>query len=198
MIRHIARNLVALFVFCSTAAFAGAQDPGSYCKDAIARASRIGRATNGKVDDIYRLGSCGRDGYRMVGDLLLANRGSHDTGFLNQLLSFVSGPDGLVLLDPLLTVVDDRQATPEARIRAMIGLIQLQSGSNAIRFEDLSDGIEKTTCGSGRNITDQGGHPKTTAADDVRIRAVARRIRADSTAPMEVHTGAACLGGGYK
>jgi hypothetical protein len=42
----------------------------------------------------------------------------------------------------------------------MIGLIQLQSGSNAIRFEDLSDGIEKTSCGSGRIVTDRalGSH----------------------------------------
>jgi hypothetical protein len=103
----------------------------------------------------------------------------------------------MVLLDPLLTVVEDRQATPEARIRAMIGLIELHSGTSAIRLEDLSDGIEKTSCGSGRMVTDQGGHPKTTPADDVRIRVVARRIRADSTAPPEVRTGAACLGGGY-
>jgi len=130
-----------------------------------------------------------------VGELFVRARGSHDTGFLHQLLSFVSGGDGLLLLDPLLTVAEDRQATAEARVTAMVGLIQLQSGVNAITFHDLSVGIENTTCGVGRMVTDQGGHPKTTAADAARVVAVAKRIRADPTAPMEVRTGAMCLGG---
>ena len=77
----------------------------------------------------------------------------------------------------------------------MIGLIQLQSGVNAITVHDLSVGIENTACGVGRMVTDQGGHPKTTSADSARIISVAKEIRADPSAPMEVRTGAACLGG---
>ena len=188
-------TLFAVVALCSTAASSEAQDPETFCRHAISRAKALSPSTRGVSEDLYRLPSCGRDGYQAAGELFSRARVSHDTSFLNQLLSFVSGSDGLLLLDPLLTVAADRRATTEARVTAMVGLIQLQSGVNAITFHDLSVGMEKTTCGVGRMVTDQGGHPKTTSADSVRVVAVAKQIRADPTAPMEMRTGAACLGG---
>jgi len=161
----------------------------------LVRARAISASTRGVSEDLYRLPSCGREGYQAAGELFSRARVSHDTSFLRQLLRFVSGGDGLLLLDPLLTVAEDRRATTEARVTAMVGLIQLQSGVNAITFHDLSVGTENTTCGVGRMVTDQGGHPKTTSADSARIVAIAKQIRADPTAPVEVRTGAVCLGG---
>ena len=196
MLRHTAEMFLAAILSCGALSSVRAQDPESYCSEAIARARAVSPpATRGPSDAVYRLGSCGRQGYQVVGQVFLASRGSHDTGLLHQLLSFASAGDGLLLLDPFLTVAEDRQASSEARITAMIGLIQLQSGWNSITFHDLSVGIDQTTCGAGRSLTDQGGHPKTGPADSARVVAVAKRIRADLTAPMEVRTGAACLGG---
>jgi len=195
MIRCIPQILLAVFALCSTAVSSEAQDSEAYCRDAISRAKALSPSTRGVSEDLYRLGSCGRDGYRAAGEVFSRARISHDPGFLHQLLEFVSGGDGLLFLDPLLSVAADRGATTEARVTAMVGLIQLQSGVNAITFHDLSVGIENTTCGVGRLITDRGGHPKSTSADSARIVAVAKQIRADPTAPMEVRTGAACLGG---
>ena len=195
MIRRVPQILLAVFALSGAAVSSEAQDPEAYCRDAISRARALSPSTRGVSEDLYRLPSCGREGYQVAGELFSRARGSHDTGFLHQLLEFVSGSGGLLLLDPLLAVAEDRQATTEARVTAMVGLIQLHSGVNAITFHDLSVGMENTTCGVGRMITDQGGHPKTTAADDARVVAVAKRIRADSTAPMEVRTGAMCLGG---
>ena len=47
---------------------------------------------------------------------------------------------GLLFLGPLLSVAADKGATTEARVTAIVGLIQLQSGVNAITFRDLSVG----------------------------------------------------------
>jgi hypothetical protein len=195
MVRCIPQILLAVVALCSTAVSSKAQDPEAYCRDAISRAKAFSPSTRGVSEDLYRLGSCGRDGYRAAGEVFSRARSSHDTGLLHQLLEFVSGGDGLLFLDPLLSVAADRGATTEARVTAMVGLIQLQSGVNGITFHDLSVGIENTTCDVGRMVTDQGGHPKSTSADSARIVAVAKQIRADPTAPMEVRTGAACLGG---
>jgi hypothetical protein len=195
MLRHITEHLLVVVTLCSAPSALSAQDPGAYCRDTVAHARAISPVGRAAADDLNRLGSCGREGYQVVGELFLRARTSHDTGLLHGLLEFASAGDGLLLLDPFLTVAQDPQASTEARITAMIGLIQLQSGSNRITFHDLSVGMEQTTCGAGRSLTDQGGHPKTGPVDAARVVSAAKRIRADLSAPMEVRTGAACLGG---
>ena len=83
MIRCIPQILLAVFALCSTAVSSEAQDSEAYCRDAISRAKALSPSTRGVSEDLYRLGSCGRDGYRAAGEVFSRARISHDPGFLH-------------------------------------------------------------------------------------------------------------------
>jgi len=201
MTLHNTKVLPILLALVGAATIVRAQNVASPCATAVSRARTLAPANlRGRSADVDRLSSCGRDGAAVVGDLFRSARASHDMELLGQLLSYSTGPDGLVLLEPLLTVAEDRDASTEARVTAMLGLLNLKTGRGGVGYRDVTGGFDVTgeparACGTSRTVTDQGGSPRATPADAARIVGAAKRIRSDSTAPIDVRTAAACLAG---
>jgi hypothetical protein len=190
-----------LFAVVSPGSRARGQESGSACAAAVAHAKTIvPPSSRGRSDDIDRLSSCGRDGVAAVGVVFRNARTSRDTAFLGQLISYATGQDGLMLLEPLLTVAEDRQASTEARIVSMVGLLNLQTERSDIRYYDLTGGLDETGspthgCGFARTSTDREHRSRPTPAEAARITALAKRIRSDATAAKDLQSAAACLGG---
>ena len=200
MTRHRSAALLT-FALVGSAAVAHGQETASACTKAIARARALAaKNLRGRSLDIDRLSNCGREGAAAVGDVFHKSRASRDMELLEQLISYSTGQDGLVLLEPLLAVAQDREATSEARVVAMLGLMSLRAGQGGPGFWDITGGFDATGepargCGYSRTTTDRGRFPQPPPADRARIVAAAKRIRADSTASIDVRTAAACLAG---
>jgi hypothetical protein len=199
---HVEAGVTAgLLALCLTGC--GLRQPPSrydhYCENAIAAVKTVRAPAEGRLDAVDRLAHCGRPGMVAAGELFSRARASHNTALFDQLLPFTAFLDTL-LVDPLLSVAEDRGATVEARVTALLGLARIMRGEYYFGRRDLTGGFNELGepahgCGLGMMVTDQPDPIRLPDVDRERIRAAARRIRAEEGSHIDIRTAAACVYG---
>jgi hypothetical protein len=145
------------------------------------------------------LGRCGREGVSAAAAAFGNSRHSQDTLWLQRTTAFATTATGSAFFGSLLDVAADKTASDEARVVSMLTLLQMES-VRRITLYDVTGGFEKGSpahgcSGRARAEASASARPQLTDTDRARIRDVARQVRADRSAALDIQTAAACLGG---
>jgi hypothetical protein len=197
MLRHI---LVACLAALSSSSGLYAQKLDSSCAIAAEKLRTLSRLEDGGRY-LNSLGSCGVGESPAIAPAIAAalmnSRQSRDTVWLGRLSSFAGREKDPAIVEALLEIMQERQATKEARISAMLALIGLKDPSRYVTYKDITGGLDAhglalNGCRGGI-VTDAGDTPPLPPGFYARVVAAAHRIYAEESNDIDVRTAAACV-----
>jgi hypothetical protein len=204
MFRSLESLGLAAALICAPLFHAEAQQPAPTCAELTTRMKSPDHARSAaRMRDFDELSRCpGPDRDAVLTAALHNARGVRDTAYIKRAISGVWTKNARTFLPALLDLAADRGATPEARVSAMTVVHGLQTPGYLVQYKDMVGGLDENgmpshSCSTGRiagRVDDAG----LTTGDQAQIRAVARRIVDDATAPVDVRTAAVCIGGWHR
>ena len=159
---------------------AQSDDQRLHCQDAATRIQ--GGTVRGVRRDraLERLAGCGKAGSAAVASVIRRERGSTDLRLLDRLNGLVHMPEGDAVLDAILDVAQDPSGSKEARVMALLTLVQERHRDMVADYQHVAGGLDeyglpKNGCFIGRIAGNHSGVGPLSRGDTQRILAV--RIR---------------------